>query len=410
MAIVEVSQIKSADSPSITPFSRWRVANPVGIFDAQFTYNLNPLLYEQITAGTGAAIAHDTTNRMATMTVTTGTTVGGKAFMQSYEYMHYQPGKGQLIFLTFLMGAGVSNVTKFAGYSDGTNGIELQMAGTTVQLQLITGTAHGNETVAQASWNIDPMNGSGPSGLTLDLSKVQILVIDLQALYVGRVRIGFDINGVVYYVHQFLHANLDTAPYIQSANLPVRAGMVTTGTPASGTTMSFICASVISEGGSEDTAARTFGIEGTATAGNNTRVHILSIRPKTTFNSIVNRIKFDPQSLMIGVTGNNGVFWELCIGQAITGTTTFADCNTTYSAFEYNTAGTISGSPAIVIASGYVGPVTGANNSTKGLLSRYPITLDAAGAVRALGTLSVLVTGMGNTSACRVSVNWAEVR
>lgn len=410
MAYFPITQIQASDSPSITPFGRWRVANPTGLFDSQFTYNLNPLLYEQIIAGTGAAIAHDTTNRMATMTVTTSTTTGGKAYMQSYQYMHYQPGKGQLIFTTFLMGSGVTNVTKFVGYSDGTNGVELQMAGTTVQLQLITGTAHGTETVAQASWNIDPMNGSGPSGITLDLTKVQILVIDLQALYTGRVRIGFDIGGVIYYVHQFLHANIDTAPYIQSANLPVRAGMVTTGTPASGTTMSFICCSVISEGGSEDTGARTFGIEGTATAGNGTRTHILSIRPKTTFNSIVNRIQFDPQTMNIGVTGNSAVFWELVIGQAISGTTTFSDCNTTYSAFEYNTAGTISGSPAIVIASGYVGPVTGAGTSTKGLLSRYPITLDASGAVRALGTLSVLVTGMTQTSACRVSINWAEIR
>lgn len=410
MAIVEVQQIKAADSASITAFGRWRTANPTGLFDAQFTYNLNPLLYEQLIAGTGATIAHDTTNRMATMTVTTSTTTGGKAFMQSYECFHYQPGKSQLIFTTFLMGSGVTNVTKFAGYSDGTNGIELQMVGTTVQVALLSGTAHGNEAVAQASWNIDPMNGSGPSGLTLDLTKVQILVIDLQALYVGRVRIGFDIGGIIYYVHQFLHANLDTSPYIQSANLPVRAGMVTTGTPASGTTMSFICASVISEGGSEDTGARTFGIEGTATAGNNTRVHILSIRPKTTFNSIVNRIKFDPQSMNIGVTGNNPVFWELVIGQAITGTTTFSDCNPTYSGFEYNTAGTISGSPAIVLASGYVGQATAASAATKGIVSRYPITLDAAGAVRALGTLSVLVTGMGGTSACRVSLNWSEVR
>ncbi len=407
MAYEPVTKIQFADSPSVDPFGRARISNPLGLFDAQFTYNLNPLLYEAITNGSGATVTHDTTNRLALLTFAS-TPTGGKSYMQSYEHLHYQPGKGQQIELTFNFIETMTNTLKFVGYSDGVNGIELQQSDSTVQIALLTGTTHGNETVAQANWNIDVMDGSGPSGLTLNLAKVQIFCIDLQALYVGRVRCGFNIGGVTHPVHEFLHANVDVYPYIQSANLPVRAGMTCTGTVS--TTMFFVCTSVKSEGGQEDTAARSFGIEGTATAGNNTRTHILSIRPKTTFNSIVNRIKFNPQTMNIGVTGNNGVFWELCVGQAISGTTTYTDCNTTYSGFEYNTAGTISGSPAIVIASGYVGPVTGSNNSTKGLLSRYPITLNAAGAVRALGTLSVLVTGMGNTSACRVSLNWSEER
>lgn len=36
--------------------------------------------------------------------------------------------------------------------------------------------------------------------------------------------------------------------------------------------------------------------------------------------------------------------------------------------------------------------------------------LDAAGAVRSLGTLSVIVTGLGGTSACRCNLTWEEVR
>ena len=41
---------------------------------------------------------------------------------------------------------------------------------------------------------------------------------------------------------------------------------------------------------------------------------------------------------------------------------------------------------------------------------RYPIALDRAGAVRANGTLSVLVTGIGGTSTCRTSINFKELR
>lgn len=228
-------------------------------------------------------------------------------------------------------------------------------------------------------------------------------------MYVGRVRVGFDIDGKIIYVHQFLHANRIASPYMQTANLPIRCGMTCTGTVS--TTMNFICASVNSEGGQEDVAGNTFSIEGTATAGNGARTHILSVRPKTTYNSITNRVKFQLESIDILVTGTNPVEWELCLGDTLSGTTTFNDVNTTYSAFEYNTAGTTSGTPSLVIAQGYIAASASVKSVTSAKLSqKYPITLDAAGAVRSLGTLTLLVSGIGGTSATRAAFNWREIR
>lgn len=408
MSYFPTTKVLGADTFSVDAFGRWRVSSPNAVFDAQLTYNLASLIYEQVTNGSGATIAHDATNRMALMTFSS-TPTGGKAFMQSYECVRYQPGRSQQIYVTFVMGSGVANVVKFAGYSDGTNGIEFQLSGTTKQFVLYSATSNGNQTVAQSSWNLDKLDGTGVSGITLDTTKAQILVIDLQALYSGRVRIGFDIGGTVYYAHQFLAANLITSPYIQSANLPIRCGMTCTGTVSA--TMNFICSTVMSEGGNEDVPGRGFAQEGTVTASSGARTHILSVRPKATFNSIVNRIQFILENISVLVTGNNPVLWELCIGQGISGTTTFNDVNTTYSGFEYNTAGTISGSPALVIASGYCAATNAASVATNAaIVSKYPITLDAAGAVRALGTLSLIVTGIGNTSACRATLNWKEVR
>lgn len=397
------------DGADLDAFSRLRVSQPTALFDAQLTYGLQPLLFQQITAQTGATVTHDATNRKAVMTFAS-TPTGGQAIMQTYEHFRYQPGKSQLIFISFNMKAGVTNVTKFAGYSDGTNGIEFAMVGTTPTIRLLSSTSEGNESIAQSSWNLDKLDGTGPSGFTFDVTKVQILVIDFQALYVGRVRVGFDLDGTITYVHQFQHANNgDTNPYIQTANLPVRVGMTSTGTVS--TTMDYMCSSVISEGGQEPTVGYGFSTVGTATAGSGTSTHILSIRPKTTYNSIANRSKIVLESVAILVTGANPVRWDLCIGQAISGTTTFNDVNTTYSTTEFNTAGTASGSPGIIIASGYVA----ANNQLvtaelKDITIRYPITLDAAGAVRSLGTLTLNVTGIGGTSATRAILNWIEVR
>lgn len=396
------------DSAALDAFQRQRVGSPAFVFDAQMTYGLAPLLYEPITNGSGATVTHDATNRMALMTFSS-TATGGKAYMQTFEHFRYQPGRSQSIFMTFNFVETKANCLKFAGYSDGTNGIELQQSGSTVQLALLTGTSHGNETVAQANWSLDKMDGAGPSGLTLNLAKVQILVIDFQALYVGRVRVGFDIGGLVYWVHEFLHANVDVYPYLQTANLPIRCGMTCSGTVS--TTMNFICCSVASNGGQEDVGGYAFSVSSSVAAGNTVRAHILSVRPKLTFNSIVNRAKFVLESVEMVVTGTNPVFWELAVGQAISGTTTFADVNTTYSTIEFNTAGTLSGSPTIIALSGYA-PAT---NQAKGVVSaklsnRYPITLDAAGANRALGVMTLLATGLSGASNMQASLNWREIR
>jgi hypothetical protein len=398
------------DSANLDAFSRLRVSNPLILHNSQLTYDLAPIIYEQITNGTGATITYDSTNRYGLMTFSS-TPTGGKAYMQSYEYLPYQPGRSQLAFVTFNMVAAVANTLKFAGYSDGVNGVEFQLNGTTKQFVLYSATASGNLTVAQSSWNLDKLDGTGASGITLDITKVQILVIDIQALYAGRVRIGFDIGGQIIYAHQFLHANNITPPYIQSANLPVRCGMTCTGTVS--TTMYFLCSAVISEGGSEDinVYGYTFQQDSGAISVGTGGTHMISLRPRTTFNSITNRTRVAYIDVEIYNAGNQPIQWQLCIGQAISGTTTYNNVNSTYSSSEYNVLGTLSGSPTIVIDGGFVASSGGAKGVTNtAIVSRYPITLDAAGLQRALGTLTLKATSLSGTQTVYASIKFREIR
>lgn len=403
-AINKNQPVSYADTPNLDAFSRLRVSQPLGIFDCQFTYDLQPLLYEQIVSGAGATITHDTTNRMALMTFSS-TPTGGEAFMQSYDYFRYQPGKSQLVFVTFNMVAGVTDVLKFAGYSDGVNGFEFQMNGTTPQVQILSASSAGNQTAVQSSWNLDKLDGTGPSGITLDISKTQILVVNFQALYVGRVVFGFDIDGVIVYCHEFKNANIQLNPYIQTANLPIRCGMTCIGTVS--TSMNFICSSVSSEGGRDHVPTYTFTANASVTAANGTDTYLMSIRPKTTFNSFTNRIKFNLISLSFSVTGNNNVYWKLCLGQALT-TPSYTDVNSTYSSYEFDTAGTLSGSAAIIIDAGYA--TSGKVATTSVPTVRYPITLDSAGANRNLGTLCLIVQGAGGNSAMSAQLIFSEER
>lgn len=95
----------------------------------------------------------------------------------------------------------------------------------------------------------------------------------------------------------------------------------------------------------------------------------------------------------------------------ITGTTTYNDVNATYSAFEYNIAGTISGSPAISFYGDYIGASAQSKGTISAKLSnKYPISLNAAGSARLLGTLELYGEGLGAGSACKFTINWREVR
>ncbi len=412
------SAVTIKDGANLDAFSRLRVSNPLILHNSQFTYDLAPLIMEQITLGTGATVTYDSTNRNALMTFSS-TPTGGKAYMQSYEYLPYQPGRSQLIFVTFNMVAAVANTLKFAGYSDGVNGVEFQNNGTDNQFVVYSASGLGNETVTQTNWNLDRLDGTGPSGITLDITKTQILIIDIQALYVGRVRVGFDLGGEIVYAHEFLHSNLVLYPYIQTANLPVRCGMTCTGTVS--TTMNFICSAVISEGGSEDinVFGYTFSTSASraiASVGNS--IQLLSLRPRLTFNGITNRSRVAYIDVEIYLDGNGAVKWELLVGQAITGGA-WADVNTNYSSSEANptdngtATATLSGSPLVVIDVGWVSSSAQTQSVTNtAVVSRYPITLDAAGLQRVNGSLTLKVTTINIVSSPTVygAIKFREIR
>jgi len=86
--------------------------------------------------------------------------------------------------------------------------------------------------VPQDQWNIDTMDGLGPSGFELDLTKIQMSYMDYSWYGAGKVRFGFkDRLGKVIYCHHFLHNNRLTEAYMRSGNLPARYEIYNDGTP-----------------------------------------------------------------------------------------------------------------------------------------------------------------------------------
>lgn len=75
----------------------------------------------------------------------------------------------------------------------------------------------------QDQWNLDRMDGSGPSGYVLDPSKMQMFYIDYTWYGAGFVRWGLRArNGNVFYFHKLLNNNTNTEAHMRSGNLPAR--------------------------------------------------------------------------------------------------------------------------------------------------------------------------------------------
>lgn len=250
------ADITTQDSPAIDAFGRWRVSNPQTIFDSKQIYDAEPLLWDDAAtsgAGTGSSHSADT----ASTTISVSASTAGVRVRQTFMRFNYQPGKGQLIMMTGVLDktGGGTGITRRLGYFDSNNGLFFEDAAGTYKVGVRTHTSGSavDTTVAQTSWNLDKMNGSGSSGITLDFTKTQIFVIDFEWLGVGRVRFGFVVNGLIYYCHQVLNANVLDKVYISDPNLPLRYEITNDGTGVA-STLECICGTVQSEGGQAATA------------------------------------------------------------------------------------------------------------------------------------------------------------
>jgi hypothetical protein len=77
--------------------------------------------------------------------------------------------------------------------------------------------------VNQASWNIDKCDGTGASGFNLDISKMQMWMMDYSWYGAGAIRFGFkNQRGEIMYVHRMAHGNQQTEAFMRSGNLPAR--------------------------------------------------------------------------------------------------------------------------------------------------------------------------------------------
>jgi hypothetical protein len=399
---------------AVDAFGRARVSTPLTLFDSSHRFNDNNLWVTSNTAG--STVAFNANAGLVELTLPT--TSGAEIIRETTKVFSYQPGKSLQILNTFVFEAGKANLRQRAGYFGAKNGIYLELddvAGLTpyfVERSFVSG-AVVETRVAQSDWNVDTMLGdvsSSPSKLTLDMSKAQIMFIDIEWLGLGTVRCGFVVNGRFIHCHSFHHANIINTTYMTTASLPLRLEMKNTGTTTSSSTMKQVCTSVISEGGYElrglqqavstpITSASTL-----TTAG--TYYPVVSIRLKTSPDRLDAIVILTALSIL-GTTNNCNYNWQVIASGTTTGGTWVSAG--TNSAVEYNLTGT-SFTAGRILASGFFS-ATNQSTSAVDILKEalFKFQLERNALTSTPYELTLAVAGSVNGANIFGSMDWEEI-
>jgi hypothetical protein len=381
-------------------FGRTRISEPFTLFDNSFRYSDNILKWDTVETNNSGNVAKSFNSAEGVIDLDIGTSAGDQIIRETKKVFPYQPGKSLFILNTFTMGDAQTGLRQRVGYYGANNGIFLEQDDDTIYFVKRN---NGTDTrISQSSWSEDKFDGTGGSGVTLDLTKSQIFWVDIEWLGVGSVRCGFVINGTFYTCHIFHHANLTTSTYMTTACLPIRYEITNTTATSSASQMKQICSSVISEGGftmknttrsaSSELGGRSLGLAGTA-------YPIVSIRLREDrLDSVV-----VPAELNCYGEQSTPFKYSIWRGSTITGGTWTNTDND--SAVDYNISATaISGGLKIL-----EGIFRGQTTFAKTLFdydSALQLTRTISGTTGETFTLAI--TGLTNNDEVTASLSWME--
>jgi hypothetical protein len=411
--VVMLSDKITASGTAGDAFSRFRISNPFTLFDSQNRHFENS---KWATSNTASSNTEYKTNE-SSVYLNVGTGSGNKVIRETTKVFAYQPGKSLLVLNSFVMNEQKTNLRQRVGYFSEQNGVYFENDGTGnyfVLRSFVSGSVV-NTRVAQANWNGDKFNGTGYSAQNsgieyqngINITKGNILWMDIEWLGVGDVRCGFVVDGKFVIAHTFHNDNVSTAAYMTTACLPLRYEIENTGVTQSASTLKQICSSVISEGGYELYGRpRTVGLQPTpgvslATAG--TYYPLLSIRLNPDYpDSIV-----VPKHLDILPISASNYRYKIIQNATLTGATWANVSSDSTVQYDSNTLTIISG--GVDLHSAYITSTNQAKGTVSFADSIFRFQLERNRLANTTTPLTIAITSSTNSCNCAGSLSWEEV-
>lgn len=320
--------------PQLDSFGKLRVSGVTVLGDYTFKEGLLPGLFAARRVG-AANISHNDTVHCAVLSNTTAS--GDVVAFTSNVYHHYFPGISQLSVMTVACGdAGKAGLTRRWGYFDANNGFMFAQVNGVLRVQVRSdrsGSVSLISDVAQADWNTDKLDGTGPSGMVISPLDDNIFWIDVQWLGAGRIRFGTYYRGQRVVCHEYYHDGNGGLPHSTSGSLPLCFAQANTANTASSSEMRVWCGSVLTEASLDLTS---FGNNKLSTfskaidvaahiASGKEYAYIGSLSPKVLLGNHINRSVYFPTHIEVLAWDQTGADVrcevEVYIDPAISGST-----------------------------------------------------------------------------------------
>ena len=206
--------------------------------------------------------------------------------------------------------------------------------------QSLAGVSATDTAVAQSSWSEDVMDGTGPSGVTLDTSKGNVYQITYQWLGFGSIEYSIEnpSTGEFVLVHRIEYANANTVPSIDNPTLPLFASAKNTSNTTDivlkiGSMGGFVEGRNILPG-----LPHALSVESTSIG--TTETPIMTLHSHDIYQSTINRVEIKMTSGRVSADGSKNSIIRIRKNAVITGPVSFSALDSNISTIHRDTAAT----------------------------------------------------------------------
>lgn len=206
--------------------------------------------------------------------------------------------------------------------------------------ETVAGVTTTNNWTAQTAWNRDKMLGGGPSGVTLDPTKLNVYNIKLQ--YLGGGGLDYLIQNPVttrsILVHRIEYANANIIPSFVNPTLPLHIMTKNLANTSNLTIKTASMAGFIE--GKESDIGLNFSANNIKTSVGTTQTSIIAIKNNVVYQGKLNRVKVRIDGLNVSSDGAKLVTLRVVRNPILDGTPAFTNIDSNVSVMSFDTAGT----------------------------------------------------------------------
>ena len=334
MPVVQfIRQAVSVQDPT-TAFGEILTAELTPVIQIGTIYNINTRQFNTSTDGVSGSVTHANNHAV----LQTGAAAGGWAKLQTRRFIKYRQGQGALGRFTFVPTAGVAGSEQYVIVGDDTNGLGFGYNGTSFGILILRA---GTPTwIPQSEWNVDKMDGRGPSTMYLRPTFGNVYQVKFQHLGYGAqfFYVEDDRQGNFQLVHIRDYAGKNTLTSFTNPSVPITALARNTTNDTNITlrvpsVAAFVEGKIVYLGPKNAVGHTKTGIDATFT-------NLVTIKNAATFQGVTNRVPVIIDTLSFATSGTKPARFQAILNTTLGGTPSYTAVDASNSVMSYDIAGT----------------------------------------------------------------------